>query len=112
MPTSIPTPPPAGSVPAMSPKIYEGPSAYGPDNDDARRRAEAEDLTPMRVVDIAAWLGVAQNTISRGWIADRDTVKDPERKFPEATWPDQNLWAKGVVRKWAEATGRLTEDQR
>lgn len=113
MATTAPTDRESSNVPPMSPQIYEGPSAYGPDNESAQRRAKRgrpdDDLEPMRIVDIADWLGVKANTISRGWIADRDTIKDPAKKFPEPTWPDKGIWAKGVVRKWARATGRLPE---
>jgi hypothetical protein len=65
----------------------------------------------MRIKDIAEWLQVQPNTVSRGWIADRDLVKDPDKKFPEPTWPDRGLWAKSVVRDWAAATGRLPEGE-
>jgi hypothetical protein len=116
MPTSTPPDQQApGSVPPMSPKLYEGPSSYGPDNEAARKRAWSgrpdDDLEPMRIVDIAEWLDVRPNTISRGWIADRDTIKDPDKKFPEPTWPEKGIWAKGVVRKWARNTDRLPEGE-
>jgi hypothetical protein len=96
----------------MAPKIYATPSAYGPDNEAVRRKAEKAGIELINIKGIAEWLGVQPNTVSRGWIADRDLVKDPEKKFPEPTWPEFNLYDKSVVRKWAAATDRLPESEK
>jgi HAMP domain-containing protein len=100
--------PPTTNLPAMTPKIYEGPSAYGPSNDSARSEAAERGLTPIGVNGIAAWFGVEPNTVSRSWIAERDAKKDPAKKFPEPTWPELNLYATRVIEEWGIATGRLS----
>jgi hypothetical protein len=98
----------AATLRAMTPKIYEGPSAYGPSNESARAEGAAAGLTPIGINGIAAWFGVKPNTVSRSWIAERDSVKDPAKKFPEPTWPEVNMYAVRVIEEWGVATGRLT----
>ena len=88
------------------------PSSYGPRNEEARAKVEAVGERPMGIEEIADAFGVATTTIYSEWRGKAHTIKDPARRFPEATWPAGPLWSEGVLRAWGEYTGRTMKPVR
>jgi hypothetical protein len=80
-------------------------------NETARAEAADRELEPMSITEIAEWFGKPAATVRRQWIYERDTIVDPQRRFPFATWPGQNpRWAWRVVKAWGIYTKRLNDD--
>jgi hypothetical protein len=90
----------------MSPKDSQNPSSYGPSNEAARARVETSGDAPRSVKEIAYIFDREVTTVYSEWINKAWQIKDPQRRFPEATWPDGPLWAESVLREWAEYTNR------
>lgn len=105
----------AAMVPAMPRQTVDPnnpePDFYEEANEQARAEAAAAELEPMSITEIADWFGVPATTVRRQWIYERDAIRDPQRRFPLATWPGSNpRWAWRVVKAWGVYTERLNAD--
>jgi hypothetical protein len=101
-----------GSFPVMSPKDPKALSSYGPRNEEARAKVDATGEGPLGIEEIAELFGVSVNTVYSQWRNKAGDIKDPARRFPEPTWPAGPLWSEGVLREWADYTGRQMKPRR
>lgn len=110
-------PAPGTTLPAMPRRTVDpnnpDPDFYDEMNEAARAEVERAELDPMSINEIGDWFGVPAATVRRQWIYERDSIVDPQRRFPLPTWPGQNpRWAWRVVKAWGIYTKRLDADGR
>ena len=108
---------PGATLPAMPRRTVDpnnpSPDFYDEANEAARAEASAAELDPMSINEIAEWFGKPPETVRRQWIYERDSIVDPQRRFPLPTWPGQNpRWAWRVVKAWGIYTKRLDAEGR